>query len=285
MHNGFLRVAGEKMSKSLGNFVTIRELLKDKKFGGREWPGEVLRLAMLMTHYRQSIDWTVESLEEALRTWTDWKRIISQVDVRTIKIEPAQELVKALSDDLNTPEAIRYLHELAKLAHKSPENSEVLYRDLVFLGLIPDHLALAEEGKLEVKKEVQLPDDADADTIAQFKPQIETALNRWVVSLPSSANTTSAVFTTTLLLSVDPGEVRFLNVWKKHNPYYISSSDREYIERIIGIETVNELIETRVAARRVKDFTESDRIRDELKAKGIELEDNKDGTAAWKVVP
>src|SRR6266851_5458636 len=69
MHNGFLRVAGEKMSKSLGNFVTIRELLKDKKFGGREWPGEVLRLAMLMTHYRQSIDWTVESLEEALRTW------------------------------------------------------------------------------------------------------------------------------------------------------------------------------------------------------------------------
>ncbi len=54
MHNGFLQVEGEKMSKSLGNFVTIRELLAD-------WPGEVLRFDMLRTHYRQPIDWTVKS--------------------------------------------------------------------------------------------------------------------------------------------------------------------------------------------------------------------------------
>ena len=65
MHNGFLQVEGEKMSKSLGNFVTIHELLHTEKFGGRKWPGEVLRLAMLRTHYRQPIDWTVKALEEA----------------------------------------------------------------------------------------------------------------------------------------------------------------------------------------------------------------------------
>ena len=58
MHNGFLQVEGEKMSKSLGNFVTIREVLAD-------WPGDVVRLAMLSTHYRQPIDWTVKGLEEA----------------------------------------------------------------------------------------------------------------------------------------------------------------------------------------------------------------------------
>ena len=58
MHNGFLQVEGEKMSKSLGNFVTIRELLAD-------WPGDVVRLAMLRTHYRQPINWTVKGLEEA----------------------------------------------------------------------------------------------------------------------------------------------------------------------------------------------------------------------------
>ncbi|HEY8434772.1 MAG TPA: cysteine--tRNA ligase, partial [Sphingomicrobium sp.] len=58
MHNGFLQVEGEKMSKSLGNFVTIHELLETSKFGGREWPGHVLRFAMLKTHYRQPIDWT-----------------------------------------------------------------------------------------------------------------------------------------------------------------------------------------------------------------------------------
>ncbi len=65
MHNGFLQVEGEKMSKSLGNFVTIRELLAD-------WPGEVLRLNMLKTHYRQPIDWTVKGLEESAKTLEQW---------------------------------------------------------------------------------------------------------------------------------------------------------------------------------------------------------------------
>ena len=70
MHNGFLQVEGEKMSKSLGNFVTINELLATDVFGGRSWSGEVLRLAMLKTHYRQPIDWTVRALEEAEETCT-----------------------------------------------------------------------------------------------------------------------------------------------------------------------------------------------------------------------
>jgi cysteinyl-tRNA synthetase len=65
MHNGFLQVEGKKMSKSEGNFVTIHELLETEKFGGRKWPGEVLRLAMLMTHYREPIDFSVRKLEEA----------------------------------------------------------------------------------------------------------------------------------------------------------------------------------------------------------------------------
>ncbi len=60
MHNGFLQVEGEKMSKSLGNFFTIRDLLKD-------WPGEVLRFNMLRTHYRQPIDWTIRGLEESMQ--------------------------------------------------------------------------------------------------------------------------------------------------------------------------------------------------------------------------
>ena len=65
MHNGFLQVEGRKMAKSEGNFVTINELLETEKFGGRKWPGEVLRLAMLMTHYREPIDFSVRKLEEA----------------------------------------------------------------------------------------------------------------------------------------------------------------------------------------------------------------------------
>src|SRR5512142_663101 len=65
MHNGFLQVEGEKMSKSLGNFVTIRELLTQDTFGGQQWSPQALRFAMLRTHYTQPIDWTVRSLKDA----------------------------------------------------------------------------------------------------------------------------------------------------------------------------------------------------------------------------
>jgi cysteinyl-tRNA synthetase len=76
MHNGFLQLEGKKMSKSDGNFVTINELLTTTKFGGRAWPGEVLRLAMLMTHYREPIDFSVRRLEEAEDIIKKWKRQI-----------------------------------------------------------------------------------------------------------------------------------------------------------------------------------------------------------------
>ena len=76
MHNGFLQVEGEKMSKSLGNFVTIRELLAD-------WPGEVLRLNMLKTHYRSPIDWTLKGLEESAKTLDDWYWVAADHQGRT----------------------------------------------------------------------------------------------------------------------------------------------------------------------------------------------------------
>ncbi len=71
MHNGFLQVEGEKMSKSLGNFFTINQLLATPAFGGKPWHGRVLRYAMLSTHYRQPIDWTVERLTQARATLAD----------------------------------------------------------------------------------------------------------------------------------------------------------------------------------------------------------------------
>jgi cysteinyl-tRNA synthetase len=110
MHNGFLQVEGEKMSKSLGNFVTINELLHTENFGGRKWPGEVLRLAMLRTHYRQPIDFTVRALEEAEKTLGDWARAAGAAPVS----QPTSEFIDALSDDLNFAKAEAHLHYLRK---------------------------------------------------------------------------------------------------------------------------------------------------------------------------
>jgi cysteinyl-tRNA synthetase len=102
MHNGFLQVEGQKMSKSLGNFITIREILND-------WPGDVVRFNMLKTHYRQPIDWTVKGLEESTKNLNHWQSYKEEVDP---SFHP--DVLKALCDDMNTPKAIAELHVLDK---------------------------------------------------------------------------------------------------------------------------------------------------------------------------
>jgi len=105
MHNGFLQVEGEKMSKSLGNFFTIRDLLAD-------WPGEVLRFNMLRSHYRQPIDFTLAGLRESWKTLERWYEVTEPL------ADPAPDAAffEALRDDLNTPQAIASLHQAKPLA-------------------------------------------------------------------------------------------------------------------------------------------------------------------------
>jgi cysteinyl-tRNA synthetase len=107
MHNGFLQVEGEKMAKSLGNFVTIRDLLKD-------WPGDVLRLTMLLTHYRQPLNWTTNALRESQRTLDHWYELTADATPGIL----CADVIGALADDLNTPKAIASLHELRTEAAK-----------------------------------------------------------------------------------------------------------------------------------------------------------------------
>ena len=107
VHNGFLQVEGEKMAKSLGNFVTIRDLLRD-------WPGEVVRLAMLQTHYRQPLNWTTNSLRVAQRVLDHWYELMGGVAPKML----CADVLDALTDDLNTPKAVASLHELRTEAGK-----------------------------------------------------------------------------------------------------------------------------------------------------------------------
>lgn len=108
LHNGFLQVEGQKMSKSLGNFKTINELLGD-------WPGEALRLTMLATQYRQPINWMADGVRDAKKTLDSWRE--QTCDVVDVPDLP-EELLRALCDDLNTPQAIAVLHELRRDASK-----------------------------------------------------------------------------------------------------------------------------------------------------------------------
>ena len=146
MHNGFLQVEGEKMSKSLGNFVTIHELLNSETFGGRRWKGEVLRLAMLRSHYRQPIDWTVKALEEAEKTLSRWYGLLRAQGVTAASAAQAplrESFLAALLDDLNIARAIAELHALAAKAEPSKTRTgkaeaEKLARAAGLLGLLQD---------------------------------------------------------------------------------------------------------------------------------------------------
>jgi cysteinyl-tRNA synthetase len=131
LHNEFVQMEDAKMSKSLGNFVTIRDLLAD-------WPGEVLRLNMLKAHYRSPMGWTLRGLEESARTLDDWYGFAADVTGG----RASDAVVEALSDDLNTPQMIATLHGLRNGAAAGTEGDrEQFAASLRFLGFLSESAA------------------------------------------------------------------------------------------------------------------------------------------------
>jgi cysteinyl-tRNA synthetase len=144
VHNGFLTVNGEKMSKSLGNFITVKELL-DKGVNG-----EVIRWALLSTHYRKPLDWTDKLLSDSQKTLEGFYRVEGS---------PGKEdaaFVELLEDDLNTSKAFAYLNEQLTEYNKTkdPAIGSKLVSNLRFLGFLA-HDANAFFGRSEVNSEVE----------------------------------------------------------------------------------------------------------------------------------
>ncbi|MGF1592290.1 MAG: cysteine--tRNA ligase [Kiloniellaceae bacterium] len=200
MHNGYVVVNGEKMSKSLGNFFTVRQLLEE---GLR---GEAIRLALLSGHYRAPLDITREKIAECKgqldRLYGALRGVPAGEDAA-----PPEKLVEALADDLNTPLAVAELHEIASAMNKAKD-----------------------EGKR--------------------------------AALAGSLRAGGALLG---LLQDDP------DAWFKGKA----------AEGALSAEDVEAMIAARISARKAKDFPEADRIRDELLAQGISLEDGPAGTT-WR---
>jgi len=236
MHNGFLQVEGEKMSKSLGNFVTIHELLHTDKFGGRSWPGEVLRLAILRTHYRQPIDFTVKALEEAEATCGEWF-LATRNFPDDAKVP--ESVLQPVLDDLNTPAALAAMHGLfARSRHNNREAASQLKAALELLGI-----------RIRTKN-----------------------FERLLLGIAAITAATEAPDTAAMSAVVEED----LETRKRIR--------RDYLQKIgLSESEVAALITAREAARKNKNWAESDRIRVELDAMGVALKDNKDGTTTWEV--
>jgi len=174
MHNGFLQVEGRKMSKSEGNFVTINELLNTEKFGGRKWPGEVLRLAMLMTHYREPIDFSVRRLEEAENVLRNWRLAISSAKRRGFvasvqDIDPGAAFIPVidhLDDDLDIYGAVQSLSGNLKWLVKIEEDWSVSTPES--MQLLSALLLLGFEGVIEseLNPDLDIPEDQIEGVIA-----------------------------------------------------------------------------------------------------------------------
>ncbi|MEX1250496.1 MAG: cysteine--tRNA ligase [Hyphomonas sp.] len=117
LHNGFLDMGGEKMSKSLGNVVLVHELLK-------EWPGEVIRFAMLSGHYRAPLDWTPELLKQAKTTLDRIYGALRRVWEAEGGKAAYRGIRDALEDDLNTPEALAELSGIASAANTAADQND-----------------------------------------------------------------------------------------------------------------------------------------------------------------
>jgi len=164
MHNGFLQVEGEKMSKSLGNFITIRQLLE-------EWPGPALRLTMLQTHYRQPINWTKKGVEQSVAMLEDWFAVAGSANAAA----PTDAVVEALSDDLNTPKAIAELHALRAKAGSDAAAADDLAANLAFLGF--DGEALAEWRVKADAAAMGKLDGVDVDALISARIEARNAKN------------------------------------------------------------------------------------------------------------
>jgi cysteinyl-tRNA synthetase len=124
MHNGFVQVNGEKMSKSLGNFFTVRDLL-DEGFRG-----EAIRLALLSAHYRQPLDFTREGLRESAQQLDRFYLALKRAEDGApgdaqVQGQASPDLLAALADDLNTPLALSHLHEAATRLNRATDPEEM----------------------------------------------------------------------------------------------------------------------------------------------------------------
>ncbi|MES2607272.1 MAG: cysteine--tRNA ligase [Pseudomonadota bacterium] len=191
LHNGHLTVNGEKMSKSLGNFITVQDLL-----GGHD--GEVIRLALLLTHYHQPLDWTDQQLVSAKQMLDRFYGALDLVEEPLDEhVEPAG-VMDALADDLNTPQALAVLHDIANQLYKSPSVvlASQLKKGAALFGILQRSpkewfQGKASSNELDVEALIQQRNDAKKAKNFAYADQIRAdLLEKGVILLDTGSGTT-----------------------------------------------------------------------------------------------
>ena len=177
MHNGFVTIEGEKMSKSLGNIILVRELTDS-------YHGEVIRLALLSSHYRQGLDWNEKVIHQANKLLTKLYEIKDELDELDTSNKTSNDLsvIEMLMDDLNTPGLIAELNKIVKDFNSSKKDKIVIKEKLTLigsvLGILQDNTFnnISDELKIKVEKMISERDEAknnkDYDSADMIRQQL-----------------------------------------------------------------------------------------------------------------
>ena len=249
VHNGFVQINQEKMSKSLGNFFTIREIFEKET---QQWPepvvGEMLRYLLLSTHYRGPLDFSDQSLQEAksaLDGFYDLFKRLEEGEQGTTLDEEARTIIdrarlayrQKLDDDLNTPMALAVLQNMRTNVNKRLERWPSTETRKRVRGAFREFGAVLGLFQLEPHQWQFNPSRAEARDVTSVSENLS-------VSIREAANI-------------------------------------EKSEKLSEAEIESKIAE-RLEARRKKDFAKADEIRKSLAAQGIIIEDKPDGTSRWK---
>lgn len=172
VHNGYITANGEKMSKSLGNFTMLDEVLS-------RFHGEVVRLALLSTHYRKPLDWSLHALQEAKQTLDKWYRRLGEADGESPERVFGGAALDALNDDLNTPLAVAKMHELrGKTLHNAAKPLGLLHENPdAWFKWTPEQGETLGDGRIEalIQEREQARRDKDFETADRLRAQLDAA--------------------------------------------------------------------------------------------------------------
>jgi cysteinyl-tRNA synthetase len=281
MHNGFLQVNGKKMSKSEGNFITIHELLHTNRFGGRSWNGETIRFAMLQTPYREPIDWTPRILEQAASRLKGWKDFAADRTRSRTSKNFLNDVLGLLFEDLDTPAALNLVDRVTTADGPTDRDRYTVYKILQLLGFKGGRSnvsRLAEEITASANNLLRFTanDWKNIVTSVKLNPLLKNGKPKAGTTLLASIELVRALIDDIEPLIRDAVGAPLIEGLRERKTKKFGPKSTE-----CDIE-IEDLIKQRAVARASKDFKESDRIRDELAARGVVLKDSKDGTT-WEI--
>ena len=290
LHNGFIQINGDKMSKSLGNFFLLREILE-------KFSGNVVRLFILSTHYRKPINFSFENmadtkkaLQNIVKSMNKFEDIVEKyknektADIKSLDFsqkidEFDKKFEEAMDEDMNTPQALATIFDQIKKTNKFISTNEDEVSTIYYeIKKSYDSLKRKIENVFGIAIETENKQIKQNIIYITKKLKFDEDMMKRIVELKKESKTAKSKTSKELVESIKNFRIRIklIELVEKLN-----TNKKLILKTKTNKELIELLIKLRSEARSEKNFKLSDEIRDELKVLGVEIKDNRDGTTDY----